>query len=329
MAKRKAKDSIENLEELNDIFSVSKTAQSEKYDVMPTQFETYNNYVLGCGGLPRGRMVEISGEPNMGKTTFLQNIAGYFQKQGLKVLWIPAEPIDEQYAIQSGMDLSKDCENPIKFLRNFTDATDLSNKIKLAVAKELFDLIVLDSIQAVNSSKFAEAQGDFNMNIEQSNAKFWTVFPRELEGGYRILKEITNKKPVYIEGNTSYKEFVNGKFVEDYTFHKLSDKKTCVVFINHLKNSSTGGLYVSKYTPGGVGKDFRFSIRTWLTSGGITKKQGTSEIIYSDVKFTSKKSKIGAPTGRSCVLRLKNGVFTDLNTTMENVIDEDEINAEL
>jgi recombination protein RecA len=49
------------------------------------------DYVLGCGGIPRGRIIEVFGEESSGKSTMAAYIVAQVQKQGGKALWVDAE----------------------------------------------------------------------------------------------------------------------------------------------------------------------------------------------------------------------------------------------
>lgn len=64
--------------------------------------------VLGIGGLPLGKIVEISGWESSGKSTLTQTIIGNAQKKGLKCLLLDGEnSLDEKYATRLGIDLKE------------------------------------------------------------------------------------------------------------------------------------------------------------------------------------------------------------------------------
>lgn len=286
-----------------------------------TQYPLLNTNVLGIGGFPRGRIVEIAGAPSIGKTSLAQNLISHWQKNGEKILWVPAEPIDINYMSACGVNIKKkgpDCDNPIGLLK-FTDSNDLSNKLKLFIALNSFDVIVIDSVQAVNTEEVTQAQDGFTMHTGQSSAKFWTDFLRQLEGGFSV--KIGSE---YVKSEVPVKEFKGGKFTDNHTIHRLENKDACLILTNHLKDGV--GMFSIQYTPGGVGKNFRFSHRLYLnpTKGG-TKKDSSGQIIYRDIKITSKKSKLGAPLGRSVIMRLQNGIFTEMERIDTEVDEDDEI----
>ena len=63
---------------------------------------------LGCGGLPRGRIVEISGPESSGKTTLCQHIIAEAQKAGGRCVFIDADhSLDLSYAALCGVHLNQ------------------------------------------------------------------------------------------------------------------------------------------------------------------------------------------------------------------------------
>lgn len=70
-------------------------------DALPTGFPSLD---LATGGLPRGRIVELFGEADAGKTTIALRIAAHAQAAGCGVAWIDAErTFDPSYAASLGI----------------------------------------------------------------------------------------------------------------------------------------------------------------------------------------------------------------------------------
>ena len=66
------------------------------------------NTVLGIGGIPRGRIVEIYGTESSGKTTVALHICAEAQKKGGTAAFIDAEhALDPDYAKRIGVDTKK------------------------------------------------------------------------------------------------------------------------------------------------------------------------------------------------------------------------------
>ena len=64
--------------------------------------------VLGTGGLPKGRIVELVGRPTSGKTTLALRFLAQAQEQGGWVSYVdPANAFDADHAHRCGLDLSR------------------------------------------------------------------------------------------------------------------------------------------------------------------------------------------------------------------------------
>ena len=63
---------------------------------------------LGCGGLPRGRVIEIFGQESSGKSTLATFFIAQLQKNGGRAALVDAEcAFDGEYAKNIGVDVSK------------------------------------------------------------------------------------------------------------------------------------------------------------------------------------------------------------------------------
>jgi recombination protein RecA len=79
----------------------------QKWPCIPTGAATLDN-ILGIGGLPRGRIVEIYGPESSGKSTIALTVITEAQKMGLKCAYIDAEhALDPIYMTALGVDLDK------------------------------------------------------------------------------------------------------------------------------------------------------------------------------------------------------------------------------
>ena len=100
--------------------------------------------LLGCGGLPRGRVIEIFGEPSEGKSTLCLFLAAQVQKSGGTVVWIDAEnAYDSLYSKNIGVkteDLMVSQPSTLEETFDTVRALAETNKI---------DLIVVDSVAAL------------------------------------------------------------------------------------------------------------------------------------------------------------------------------------
>ena len=79
----------------------------QKWPSIPTGAATLDN-ILGIGGLPRGRIVEIYGPESSGKSTIALTVITEAQKMGLKCAYIDAEhALDPIYMTALGVDLDE------------------------------------------------------------------------------------------------------------------------------------------------------------------------------------------------------------------------------
>lgn len=79
----------------------------DKWPSIPTGAPTLDN-ILGIGGFPRGRIVEIYGPESSGKSTIALTVVNEAQKMGLKCAYIDAEhALDPIYMKALGVDLDK------------------------------------------------------------------------------------------------------------------------------------------------------------------------------------------------------------------------------
>ncbi|MDQ3073114.1 MAG: DNA recombination/repair protein RecA, partial [Bacteroidota bacterium] len=99
---------------------------------------------LGCGGLPKGRVVEIYGPESSGKTTLSLHIIAEAQKKGGMAAFIDAEhAFDKSYAEKLGIDTN-----------NLLISQPDDGEQALEIADHLIrsgaiDVLVIDSVAAL------------------------------------------------------------------------------------------------------------------------------------------------------------------------------------
>lgn len=100
--------------------------------------------MLGCGGLPRGRILEIFGQPSEGKSTLCLFFAAQIQKMNGVVVYIDAEnAYDATYAKAIGVDTSKLMVSQPSTLEETFDT------VRALVETNKIDLIIVDSVAAL------------------------------------------------------------------------------------------------------------------------------------------------------------------------------------
>ncbi len=100
--------------------------------------------LLGCGGLPVGRLIEIYGQESSGKSTLCLFFAAQMQKQGKKIVYLDVEQsYDRRYAELIGVDTDKLIVSQPSSLEETFDI------LRAFVASGEVDLIILDSVAAL------------------------------------------------------------------------------------------------------------------------------------------------------------------------------------
>lgn len=132
------------------------------------------DFILGCGGLPRGRVIEIYGQESSGKTTLSLFIASQIQKQGGTVAFLDVEnAFDKRYSDAIGVNTDKMLVSQPGTLEETFDI------IRAYAATNAVDLCIIDSVAAMTPK--SELEG------EEMLKDTMAVQARLLGKGLRIL----------------------------------------------------------------------------------------------------------------------------------------------
>lgn len=207
--------------------------------------------VIGVGGLPRGRILELYGEPSSGKTATCLFFISEVQKQGGECAFLDAEySFNGDFAKAIGVDTKK------LFVSQPTTLEEGADTIRALIATNQMDLIVIDSVAAL-------------------------VPKREVEGE----EMLANSMAVQAQLMSKMLRILTGE---------VARSKTCVIFINHLKEKM-GMVWGDKTTtPGGKSLKFFASVRLAVSRGEKIKGK-KEEQIGSIVKIVAQKNKIAPP----------------------------------
>jgi recombination protein RecA len=108
---------------------------------------------LGCGGLPRGRIVEIYGPESSGKTTLTLSVIAQIQKLGGTAAFVDAEhALDPSYAEKIGVNVDDLLVSQPDTGEQALEITDM------LVRSGAVDIVVVDSVAALTPK--AEIEGD-------------------------------------------------------------------------------------------------------------------------------------------------------------------------
>ena len=118
--------------------------------------------VLGVGGLPRGRVIEIFGPESSGKTTLALHVIAEAQRTGGTAAFIDAEhALDPGYAQKLGVDT----ENLVVSQPDYGEqALEIAQAL---VNSQALDVIVIDSVAALTPKAEIEGEmGDSHMGLQ-------------------------------------------------------------------------------------------------------------------------------------------------------------------
>ena len=280
-------------------------------EVIPTGIVSFD-VTTGVGGLPRGRIIEIAGKANVGKSTLVLNITKNIQEKGNEVAWISiGEGLDVKYARTIGLNE----DTPIIPV---SSGEDFVEKFKLMLAYNYFDLIAVDSLQALSTILAQERETTVRkMNEKLSLAQLMSQLFTDGSGGFQVSDPNTGK---IIKSNVKIPSIVNGKRVIVDDVHSFEQKKTCIIIISRLQEDTSATWGVKTYTGGGKIKDFSFSLRYEIRKGEkkLHTEDGRNILDYRVAKVICTKNKVGIPFKECNLVLWKDGLITE---TVEERLD--------
>ena len=143
-------------------------------DVIPTGSISLD-LVLGVGGVPRGRVIEIFGPESTGKSTLALHICAEAQKKGGVAAFIDAEhALDPDYAKKIGVNIDD-------LLISQPDSGEQALQIVEALVRSgKIDVIVIDSVAALTpKAEIAGEMGDTHIGLQ---ARLMSQACRKLSG---------------------------------------------------------------------------------------------------------------------------------------------------
>ena len=176
-AKEKAlADALKTIEKAYGKGSIMKLgdANQEKIEVIPSGSIALD-IVLGVGGYPKGRIIEVFGPESSGKTTFALHAIAEAQKKGGYAAFIDAEhALDPTYAKALGVDT----DNLI--LSQPDNGEQALEIVEALVRSNVIDIIVIDSVAALVPK--AEIEGDMGDSHVGLQARLMSQAMRKLAG---------------------------------------------------------------------------------------------------------------------------------------------------
>lgn len=133
---------------------------------------------LGCGGLPRGRVVEIYGPESSGKTTLTLQVIAEMQKMGGTAAFVDAEhALDPGYAEKIGVNVDDLLVSQPDTGEQALEITDM------LVRSGAVDIVVVDSVAALTPK--AEIEGDMGDSHMGLQARLMSQALRKLTGNIK------------------------------------------------------------------------------------------------------------------------------------------------
>lgn len=142
---------------------------------IPTGIHSLDRYVIGCGGIPKGRITEVYGPEAGGKTTLTLHAIASAQSAGELCGFIDAEhALDPTYASKLGVNMkSLYVSQP----DNGEQALEIAEEF---IRSQAFGIVVVDSVAALVPK--AELEGDMGDSNVGLQARLMSQAMRKLTG---------------------------------------------------------------------------------------------------------------------------------------------------
>ena len=169
-------EALKSIEKLYGKGSVMKLGErpSSNVDVIPSGSLLIDN-ILGVGGYPKGRIIEIYGPESSGKTTLALHAIAEAQKKGGRAAFVDAEhSIDPEYAKALGVNVDE-------LILSQPDSGEQALEIvEMLASSGAIEIIVVDSVAALVPQ--AELDGVMSDNQVGLQARLMSKAMRKLAG---------------------------------------------------------------------------------------------------------------------------------------------------
>ena len=217
------------------------------------------------GGFPVGRVSEITGLEQSGKSLLAAHALLNTQKKGGLAVYIDTEnAIATEYLTAIGLNLKDMLYIPLETVEDIFETVDVIIDKVRSSDKDRLVTIVIDSIAGASTK--TEMAADFDKD------------------GYATAKALIISKAMRKITNL------------------IGRERICLIITNQLRQKLNAPAFSDPWTtPGGKGIPFHASVRLRLSSIGAikAKREGRDEIVGSRVKAKLVKNRVGPPL-REC-----------------------------
>lgn len=142
---------------------------------IPLNLPTVDEGMLTCGGLPRGRIIEVYGPESAGKTTFCLHAIGQAQQAGGVAAFVDAtHALDVNYAAKLGVNMDE-------LLLSQPDYGEQAIQVVInLVERRAVDIIVIDDVTSLIPK--AELEGEMTDASMGMQARLMSKAMRKLQG---------------------------------------------------------------------------------------------------------------------------------------------------
>ena len=259
-------------EEIKDTSKQSATAKtrsfatySKPYAISDISTEDEHRYDTGCGelnrvlggGIVKGSLILLGGDPGIGKSTVLMQICQYLGDT-LKILYISGEESKRQLKLRA---IRLGVTSPNLYVMTETDVEVICEQIKDLKP----DLVMIDSIQTMNLSELSSSPGSITQVRESANMLMRTAKGLDI--------------PMFIVGHVNKEGSIAGpkvlEHIVDTVLHFEGDKQMSCRILRAVKNryGSTNEIGVFEMTDKGLNEVANPSVM--LLSGRPKNVSGT------------------------------------------------------
>lgn len=207
------------------------TEDEHRYDTGSKEL----NRVLG-GGIVKGSLILLGGDPGIGKSTVLMQICQYLGDT-LKILYISGEESKRQLKLRA---LRLGVDSPNLYVMTETDVEIVCEQIKQVNP----DLVMVDSIQTMNLTELSSSPGSVTQVRECTNILMRTAKSCDI--------------PMFIVGHVNKEGSIAGpkvlEHIVDTVLHFEGDKQMSCRILRAIKNryGSTNEIGVFEMTDKGL-----------------------------------------------------------------------------